>query len=91
MAYMVVLMFDRVFFRVLSDRVLSSVLGPWVLSRILGPRISGMLCGISCTNNLTGLVSILCFKHFSGIRCVDSYLGKFHVITGNLDKYLTRE
>ena len=46
---------------------------------------------ISCTNNVGGFVLIFCLEHFSRSSYFDCFLGKFNVITRNLDKLLTIE
>ena len=90
---------DTVLFRDLSVRVLSrvfsyrfplSALGPQVFSKVLSPRFP--VCRVSSVTSRTwGVFALIfCFKYFNTNRCFDSFFGKFNVITGNLDKFLTR-
>ena len=39
---------------------------------------------------MSGFTLIFCFKHFNSNKFFDSFLGKFNVCTGNLDKFLTK-
>ena len=64
-----------------------------VIASSLGSSVLIFHCAVcyQLHKQLEGFAMIFCFKHFSSKRYFDSFLGKFHAITGNFGKFLKRE